>query len=306
MKNSFNYLLGILALLLVTLIPKASAQDCGCSAALAKDRIESSDEGFDYLHSLSEITESEYEAIKRSGGGGFKFEIISGSANYADFKEKVRTEIHKTELKTGRQYNSSRYEARTSPIAYEAWGKCMESCNKTGLILWIQNESKSSLALLLKYKAGPNDPKSINYSVIIQHGNGTVETMTGRIVANGTEPIAIKRKCASENSISQTTISVKGANYSSDWITSKFYCGSPPPPSCGDVNYNEVNKKEGSMQSNVRRYDIDIAKPYGEKCVKLLIATRWDSTPNDICSYKVKLMKGDETIRVWNPSKTEA
>ncbi len=306
MKNSFKSLLGIFCLLLATHMPELKAQDCGCGAALAKDKIESSDEGFDYLHSLSEINESEYETIKRSADGGFKYKIISGSASYSDFKEKVRTEIHKTELETGRQYKSTRYEARTSPIAYEAWSRCMEDCNKIGLFFWIQNESKSSLAILLKYKAGPHDPTKINYTVTIQHGNGSVETIPGTILASGTEPIAIRRKCLSDNGISQTSISVKGAGYSTNWITSKFYCGPPPPLppiNCGDANYNAANKKEGYQQASVRKYNIDIPKPYGEKCVKLFVETRWDSKPGAICSYEVKLMNGAETIKVWNLSR---
>lgn len=243
MKNSFKPLLGILALLFVTIIPKASAQDCGCGAALAKDRIESSDEGFDYLHSLSEITESEYETIKRSGDGAFKYKIISGSANYSDFKEKVQKEIRKTELENGRQYKSSRYEARTSPIAYDAWGKCMESCNKIGLLLWIQNESKTSLALKLKYIPAPNSTAKISYTITIQHGDGSVENKTGTIVPNGFELITVTRKCGNTSEISQTNIAVKGAGYASDWLSSKFYCGIPREPKVSQTSINEIKER---------------------------------------------------------------
>lgn len=232
MKNSITIFFGVITILVATVHTEIKAQDCGCGAALIKDKIESSDEGFEYYHFLEEIDEYQYEQIKKSASANGKYKLIKGSANYSEFREKVNESIRRTETETGLQYKSNYYEVRTNPIAYEYWGKCMESCNKIGLILWIQNESKSSLALLLKYKAGPHDPTSINYIVTIQHGNGTIETIPGKIVANGTEPIAIKRKCASENGISQTTMSVKGAGYSSDWITSKFHCGSiiiPPP-----------------------------------------------------------------------------
>lgn len=215
-------------LLLCAFYINVSAQDCGCDAALAKDRIEQSEEGFEHLYYLSQIENNEYEQLKKSAEGNYKYKLLKASANYSDFKEKVKNEIKKTELETGYQYKSNYYESRTSPIAYEAWGRCMELCAGKGLILWISDEDENTIALKLRYNPPPNSSK-INFTVAINHANGSSEKTVGVIDLNGTQTIYVNRRCGTKNGHTKTFVSVNGGGYSPD-LTSKYFCGTPPTP----------------------------------------------------------------------------
>jgi hypothetical protein len=212
------------------LFAKIYSQNCGCEGALAQDKIESSAEGFQYLHALNEIDVTQYDQIKKSTGGSLKYKLIEGSLNYSDFKDKLKKEILKTETETKSQYSISYYEVRTNPIAYKSWIECMENCNQTGLILLIQHETKNSLTFLLKYRPAPGNYDTLNYTVGIVHYDGSVADIQGKIIPMGTEPISVQRKCDPKNEITETLVSVKGAGYSTNWNSSKFYCETPPPP----------------------------------------------------------------------------
>jgi|GEM_PF-6564703 len=230
MKKSFQFLIGTTIILVSFLATSIRAQDCGCGAALVKDKIVHSEEGFDYLHSLLYIDISNYEEIKKSFSGSGQYGIIGGSASVADLKKNINEAIKRTEVETGQQYKSSYYESQTSPIAYEAWSRCMELCVGKGLFLWISDEDENTIVLKLKYNPPPNSSK-INFTLEIKHANGSTEQKTDVIGLNETKTIYVKRGCGSKNGHTKTYISINGGGYSSD-RTSKYYCGTPPPLPC--------------------------------------------------------------------------
>lgn len=66
MKKSFIVQLGTLSSWLASFTLEIKAQDCVCVADLAKDKIEASDEGFEYFHYLEDIDEYQNEQIMKS------------------------------------------------------------------------------------------------------------------------------------------------------------------------------------------------------------------------------------------------
>lgn len=224
----------IIILLTIFFCQDVTAQNdqCGCSVALKKDYLVSSKETFESLHYLENISEKEFNEIKNSGGVQGSYGLIGGSANFNEFKKNVTDKIKSTEIQTSKIYKASSFEYRTNPIVYQYWENCMVSCNGVGAYLWLKEETKTHLLLRLRYKASPGIGGNANYNLTINYSDKT-EIKSGRIRANADINISIPKRCDTIFQKSEISISaIVGNSYSTDFIVSKFYCGTPPIEKC--------------------------------------------------------------------------
>jgi hypothetical protein len=176
-----------------------------CSSALEKDKIfkaESLDQVFYFYENLSETVYNKYKLdIAASAsipipipGAQQIFGLIEASADYNEFKEKLR--VYKRELESSGSYSfrSSNIEYRTNPIAYQYWSECIKNTcgSKPGVYMWIENEDEFNIQIKCIYTPAPGN-KDTKYTLKVQTED-SVYKLTGKLKTNGEFSEILKRK----------------------------------------------------------------------------------------------------------------
>ncbi|WP_121812000.1 hypothetical protein [Mucilaginibacter kameinonensis] len=166
LKRNLSSSLYLTTGVLILTCTQLKAQDCSaCNEALRKDVFKYSQNAFTYSKYLENITEHEYNELKRDLSTSATIPIpaisaiVKGSLDYSDFLKKIHDYSLKIEKE---QFGSSQvdYEVyRTEPVAYEAWTKCMLECNgKSGVFLIKSYDTEATAVYTLKYRGAVDEP----------------------------------------------------------------------------------------------------------------------------------------------------
>lgn len=179
-----------------------------CNAALRNDILLQSGSLYESASFLQTVSEQEFMEFKRNASAGISIpilsDLVSASADYAEFQKKIRNFTQ--EIRSSWQ-RSSQYDyksVRTSPIAYDQWGKCMENClQRPGLVLIKTKENEIFGSFKVKYIPGPNDPNTVRINISIASENSTKDTVI-TLNKNGHDIIDFRRTYT--NGLSKTKI----------------------------------------------------------------------------------------------------
>lgn len=145
-ESAFKYTMvrGRAALLLaaVGLFGWASAgwaQDCDPRAFMIQNITSIQQSGETELAFVLTSNREEFESVKKSGGLGGSYGLISGSANYDEAKQKAEQIAQSIKFDYHQSYASSVFLQAISPVAAAAYSDCLNKNRETpGLALWFE------------------------------------------------------------------------------------------------------------------------------------------------------------------------
>jgi hypothetical protein len=225
----------LLAMLTLAIVGGAAfaqrqSDDCGCSAALAKDVISTISSDRQQYAFLNVIDQRTFEEVKKNSSSGFFAAIpivgalIDSSSSWNEFQQKRTSYFQQIQYSGSRDQEFQQLQIVTSTVAYPAWSECMRACarNKQGLFAWKTSEDRDSVLLIIYYHGAPGARRARVDSAVLGGSvdgapSGRVFPRGATIENNGSLPAIIKR---SANATIKATFAVAG--YAADPILSEI------------------------------------------------------------------------------------
>ncbi|WP_322418909.1 hypothetical protein [Mesorhizobium huakuii] len=120
------------------------------------------------LSYLSEMSKGQYDEAKKNYSGSGSYGMVSGSANYDDFRKRINTELKRTKLDTSSKYYSSWATSALDKNGLKAYRECLHATG--GFYATISALDKDRAVLSVDWTL-PLNVKSIPAPTITSYSN---------------------------------------------------------------------------------------------------------------------------------------
>lgn len=172
----------------------AARADCDPREFMIKEVKDIQKSGETELAFVLTATEEEFNRAKKDAAGSGTYGLISGSASYAESKEKARRIAQSTKFDYKSSYAESYFSQSLSPAAINAYVACLQSDReRPGLTMWLQGRQGEYLTFKAFWVGADVTQPSAKYDAAPIIDGGTIVAKPDGWIKAKAEEIVVKR-----------------------------------------------------------------------------------------------------------------
>lgn len=151
-----------------------------CNESLKQDVVTSVSYLYQQINYYDSIDQQAYDKMSTQAGGGLSFAGIGATANYNDFKEKLRIYKETTGYNSLLISSNDYASYRTNPLNYKYFIDCIRAtCSNTAFLSYVTSETEDNLTLNLHYNYQGTGSSRLKVKLTItQNGSETTKFQT--------------------------------------------------------------------------------------------------------------------------------